>query len=73
MRDGDEKEASVRMELFAADAVVAADRRAVERHGAEERVRSRVRRVQADTPEEGPEVDRCQVRDFPIHIFYKIS
>ena len=68
MRDGDEKEASVRMELFAADAVVAADRRAVERHGAEERVRSRVRRVQADTLEEGQKVDCCQVRYFQIHI-----
>ena len=63
MRDGVEEEATVRVELFASDAVVAADGRAVERHGAEERVRRRVLRVQADAPEGGAEADRCQVRD----------
>ena len=61
MHHGDEEEAAVGVELLAADAVVAADGRAVERHGAEERLRRSLLRVQADTAEAGAEVDRRQV------------
>ena len=49
LHHGDEEEAALGVELFAADAVVAADGRAVERHGAEERLRRSLLRLQADT------------------------
>ena len=62
LHHGDEEEAAVGVELLAADAVVAADGRAVERHGAEERLRRSILRLQADTAKGGAEVDSCQVR-----------